>query len=157
MIKKLLLSMLAILILAPVTSACDCFYYPEHRIAFKEAKAVFIGRVIKIEMSTNKPTGLDSVDEAITFKVEKSWKGATHSQVNAWIDAFHSLCSQWRFQEGQEYLVYASEDRGNLIVNGYCSRTRPLNEERPDSLKELKELNRLTSFWFRLGRYLPFI
>jgi hypothetical protein len=154
---KAILSVLVILILTSIASACDCFYYPEHRIAFKEAKAIFIGRVIKIETSAKKPTGLEMVDEALTFKVEKSWKGVTHSQVKAWVAAFDSLCSHWRFQEGQEYLVYASEDKGSLIVNGYCSRTRLLNEVQPDSVKELKELDRFQSFWFRLKKHLPLI
>jgi hypothetical protein len=127
--------------IAPATTApCDCFYYPSHQRAFREAKAVFIGEVTKVDRKAELPEDVSYVYQAITFKVIKSWKGPK-GQVRTWEDGMHLTCVEWKFEEGQKYLVYAEPRDGVLVVNGYCSRTRQLETKDADALKEFDELN----------------
>ena len=127
--------------IAPATPICDCFYYPNHLRAFRESKAVFIGEVTKVERHPERPDGLETqVTQAITFKVIKSYKGKK-GQVRAWEDGFHTMCVKWKFEEGKRYLIYAESHEGELVVNGYCSRTRPIETKDPEATKEFVELN----------------
>ena len=138
---------LAILVLASVTLAsplCDCFDYPSHRAAFGKAKAVFVGRVIKIDKKSDRPERLESeVNYSVTFRIDQRWKGAGSATLTVWLLFEHDLCSKWKFLEGEKYLVYAQSFRGSLIVSGYCSRTRPFDTKDADALREFKELDRL--------------
>jgi hypothetical protein len=135
-----------IIILTATTLAspiCDCFDYPDHSTAFKQAKAVFVGKVLRIDKNAARPEGLENeVDYSITFQIDKRWKGPAGSTLVAWQHAEHALCSHWQFEEGVKYLVYAGASRGNLIVSGWCSRTRPLETKDAKALSEFKELDK---------------
>ena len=125
----------------PATPICDCFYYPNHLRAFRESRAVFIGEVTKVERDPEAPEGLETqVTQAITFKVIKSFKGRK-GQIRTWEDGFHTMCVDWKFEEGKRYLIYAESHEGALIVNGYCSRTRPIETKNAEALKEYEELH----------------
>ena len=142
LLTLIILASLIVTLPVNATPACDCFDYPEHLQAFREAKTIFIGQVVKIDENAARPEGLKSeVSYAITFKVEKSWKGAKHSNLIAWEHAEHTFCSRWQFKVGEKYLVYAKAYEGHLIVSGFCSRTRPLETNDATTLKEFKELN----------------
>lgn len=120
---------------------CDCFYYPNHSRAFRETKAIFIGEVIKVDRRAEIPEDVTHVYQAITFKVVKRWKGAQRSNVTAWESGTHESCAGWKFQEGEKYLIYADSQKGVLIVDGYCSRTRRIETNNADAIREFKELN----------------
>ena len=126
--------------IVPASRPCDCFYYPNHLRAFRESKAVFIGEVTKVERDAEAPENVTQLTQAITFKVIKSFKGPK-GEVRTWEDGFHTMCVDWKFEEGQKYLVYAESRKGALIVNGYCSRTRRLETKDAEAGKEYIELH----------------
>jgi hypothetical protein len=119
---------------------------PSHRKEFRRSTAVFIGEVVKIESPTvemreNLPDGINNqLGDLIFFRVIKSWKGSRTSQI-VWTHATHELCIRWKFQVGQKFLVYVRKVKGIKIGAEFCSRTRPLDTEDKDELKELKELD----------------
>jgi hypothetical protein len=128
----------------PASPICDCFEYPSHRAEFGKAKAVFVGEVVKIDKTTDPPTALASeVSYAVTFRLEQRWKGAQDSKIIVWIHATHELCARWQFQQGVKYLVYATSYHGNLMMSGWCSRTRLLETNDATALREFKELDGL--------------
>lgn len=121
---------------------CDCFYYPNHLRAFRDAKMIFIGEVTKVDRKAEGPDELASeVTQAITFRVEKRWKGPNVRKVRAWEHSMHSMCVNWKFEEGEKYLIYASSIKGVLVVDGYCSRTRRLETNNAEAIREFKQLN----------------
>ena len=111
MLKRRLASLLIVVIVivvfgvipaastVPATVPCDCFYYPNHLRAFRESKAVFIGEVTKVERRPEVPDDLTHVTQAITFKEIKTWKGPK-GQVRTWEEGLHTLCVDWKFEEG---------------------------------------------------------
>lgn len=127
---------------ARATPVCDCFYYPNHLRAFRDAKAIFIGEVTKIDRKAESPEDVASeVTQAITFRVEKSWKGPKARKLRAWESMEHTMCAEWKFEEGEKYLIYASTIKGVLIVDGYCSRSRRLKTNNPEAIREFNQLN----------------
>ena len=132
---------------APESDACFCVKaeVPE---AYDEAKAVFIGEVIKIVTPrTDNPTALLAERLfTIEFKVEKSWKGAGFldtiiPEISVLSDQGRSGCFSWGlFLEGRKYLVYAIQTEGkNLAVLFSCNRTASLANA-SDDLRELRAL-----------------
>ena len=105
--RILLLILLALWIVSLqvlATPLCDCFDYPEHLGAFRESQAIFIGQVVKIDKKAELPDGLESdVSYALTFKVERRWKGAKNARLIAWEHREHTLCSHCQFQVGGRY------------------------------------------------------
>ncbi len=54
--------------IAPAKSLSDCFDYPNHQRAFREAKAVFVGEVTTVERDAELPEDVETqVTQAITF------------------------------------------------------------------------------------------
>ena len=53
----------------------------------------------------------------------------------------HTSCVDWKFEEGKQYLIYAEPREGELVVSGYCSRTRPIETKDAEALKEFAQLN----------------
>jgi hypothetical protein len=147
-IFTLLLLEAALVVCIPSTSsACSCSDFPSHREEFKSAKAVFVGRVLAIEKQLPIPEVFDGevpeVVYAIRLEVEKSWKGPKTGQVVVWLHASSISCSSWKFRSNERYLIYAREYKRILIVQTWCSRTRPLERNDAKSIREYNELDSL--------------
>ena len=113
----------------------------------KSAKAIFVGRVLAIEETLPIPKILNGevpeVAYAVKLGIEGSWKGPKTGQVLVWLHRSSLVCSRWQFQPNERYLVYAREFRHVLIVDTWCSRTRPLERNDQRSIREYKELDTL--------------
>src|ERR1044071_8859635 len=128
--------------------------------AYERARAVFIGKVVKIEPFITELDADGSRFDKVTFKVEYSWKGAGFQEFG--LPEFVVLLEVSElsklgiepsfptvsFSENKTYLVFAEErpDKKNLVV-GFLSRTKPLW----DASEDLKELRRVSGpFPFRI-------
>jgi hypothetical protein len=83
----------------------------------------------------------DELGDLVTFKIIKSWKGKKVEEV-IWTHATHELCSKWKFKVGAKYLVYVHKTDGIKIGAEFCSRTRPLETNDEEQIKEFKELDK---------------
>lgn len=124
------------------TYACACSM-PEVARSFNEAHAVFIGEVSKIaEPRSNNPQApLSDRLYAVTFKVEKSWKGISSflREVTILSNQARFVCAWGSFVKGEKYLVYAVETQEkDLAVLFSCNRTATL----ADAAEDLKALER---------------
>ena len=122
--------------------------FQSHTKYFREAKAVFVGKVIDV---SENDISQDSEERKyypykIKFLVEKSWK-RNKSEIMVVSDNGSGPCDQVQFRIGEKYLVYAFGK--NLTVTTYVgNRSRPLERVNDDISK--KEFAELSSFWFRL-------
>ena len=146
-ITLLLLAMVLLVCTSSTSHACTCDDFPSHRKVFKSAKAVFVGRVLAIEKTLPIPEVLNGqvpeVAYAVKLEIEDSWKGAKTGQVVVWLHRSSLVCATWQFQPNERYLVYAREYKHVLIVDTWCSRTRPLETNDAQSIREYKELDTL--------------
>jgi hypothetical protein len=145
----------ALVVCIPSTSsACSCSDFPSHREEFKSAKAVFVGRVLAIEEQLPIPKVFEGqvpeVVYAIRLEVEKSWKGPKTGQLVVWLHTSSISCSSWKFRSNERYLIYAREYKRVLIVQTWCSRTKPLERTDAESIQEYKELDGLRAKNFKL-------
>lgn len=119
-----------LLLLPSVALACTCnLDFPllrkpevqQIKIARKKAKAVFLGRVV----------GIDVDDQTKTYRarirVQRSWKNVSADEVVVSGTTICCIC-EYVFHVGESYLVYASEY--NRAKNEYgtsiCTRSKPL-------------------------------
>lgn len=137
-------------------NATACFVVVDnHPEAYREARAVFIGEVIKIEPFNAEVRGPMEIRRySVTFKVEYSWKGAgfqeiglpklvvISEQVIKTAPGFYDCYPSVSFTESKKYLVYANETEGNNLLVGIANRTMPLWKASED-LKELKKRDAL--------------
>lgn len=137
---------------APAAYSCSCDIYL-HRKDFREAKAIFIGRVVSI--SSNEIGDAESrrqLPYAVKLFVEKMWKGRKSSEIAILSNNGTGGCGGFQFREGERFLVYAFGKE--LIAYSACERSRPMSRESEETAKDMKPLN---SFWFRSrARLLPF-
>ena len=95
--------------------ACKCVEKQSVIREMEQSKAVFSGKVIG-ELNQES-------QQKILFEVKEAWKGITESQVILVTEL--SDCSV-NFYLGGEYLVYASENDGEL-TSDFCNRTTELS------------------------------
>lgn len=129
-------SVVWLLVLPGVGFACTCtldiplLRKPEDqqiRIARKKAKAVFLGRVVGIDVDEQTKT------YRARIRVERSWKNVREKEVI--VSGTTTCCScEYVFHVGESYLVYASQH--NRAKDEYgtsnCTRSRPLAEAEND-------------------------
>lgn len=135
-------------------NAAPCFVvsdsYPE---AYENARAVFIGKVVKIESFTSEVRNhMEFVRYRVTFQVEYSWKGAGFQEIglpalvviSEQVVKSASLPSDCfpspSFFEGRKYLVYANETVDQNLTVGFGNGSKLLLNA-SDDLKELKKRN----------------
>ena len=117
--------------------------------AYRTARAVFVGEVVKIDKPLTSETDAPLRDRLhkITFKVEFSWKGAGFREFG--FPEFVVLsqqgeggdCFSWGvFLEGKKYLVYADETLEKDLIVGVGNRTDLLSKAAAD-LTELRRLD----------------
>jgi hypothetical protein len=119
--------------------------------AYENARAVFIGKVLKIDkpLTSDANAPLARKLYRITFKVAYSWKGAGFREVGlpelvVLSSQVTDHCFSWgSFSEGQEYLVFANETDDKSLIVAVGNRTSLLFSASAD----LKELRRLDAFF----------
>lgn len=140
--------LLAVVILFLVTStgfACDCGL-PRAGKPFKQvvtearnkSKAVFSGTVVAID---KKPGDLYV---AVRFKIEESWKGAPSKEATVFTGQGGGDCG-YKFEVGQQYLVYAYRYNETDLGTNICQRTASLIQ----AAEDLKVLGRGKSIGVR--------
>lgn len=128
--KKLLLAIFVFsaLFTAQVqpTYACSCVMPGTPQEEMGNAEAVFSGKVLEIEESGY---GYD-----VTLQVLEAWKGTDEATVQVHTGMGGGDCG-FNFEEGREYVVYASSSEGELEVYS-CSLTGLLADSDTESLGE---------------------
>jgi hypothetical protein len=140
--RRILFSLVLVGINATVAVACEC-PFGTHKENFKWARAIFIGEAISVGKSKlYNPKISDAPLYAITFRVEKSFKGAKRKEFTVLTDSCSSMCCQVQFSEGRKYLVYVYEDS---FVWSNCAWSTNLETE-----KAVRQIRELSSLWFRV-------
>jgi len=114
---------------AKTVEACSCSppigktFRQQIRDGKAEAKAVFVGKLKKLEEPTN-PDGKLTGEVIAHFEVERAWKGGIAEDITVYTTNTCCICG-FPFSEGQRYIVYAHGE--NRLVVSMCSRTRRLD------------------------------
>ena len=136
--KKILVIATSLFVLsANAASACSCApTTPQQSI--QNSEAVFSGRVVDVTEQSpperrpgrrnEDPNFLNGVK--VTFEVSEVWKGNSERRLVVTTSDSSASCG-YSFQEGQEYLVYASAEDAQLQT-GLCSGTKRLSDARAD-------------------------
>jgi hypothetical protein len=100
---------------APFVYPCSCADFSE-REKFHKADYVFLGQVIEMSESH-----VEDFAYAITFKVEKQWKGSrmTEPIVNFDFDS-PGWCGDLNLEKGKHFLIYAYRKKENLVSYTDC-------------------------------------
>ena len=116
-------------------ASCDCVPPTDVGEAFSLSDAVFTGRVTYIGDRHDKNGAL--AFREYMFRVSRGWKGTGGIDTAILYDIPESTCS-FIFEDGKQYLVYASGDRrfGGRLSTSICTRTRLL-EDAADDLGKL--------------------
>lgn len=102
---------------------------PPVKIAYQNAKAVFVGEVLDVAK--------DGDVKTFTFKIERYWKGATDEEIK--IHVQETMRYQAWFEVGEQYLVYARGDEDDeKLWEVRCSRTKSL----ADASEDITELGK---------------
>lgn len=132
----LVAALAAIFVLPQTCFACSCLPPKPPLEAAADAAAVFQGRVTKVEQVRGS-TGAES--KRVTMQVSKVWKGNVTAETLVYTANDSAACGI-SFQQGTEYIVYASVADGtdvsgtpaNSFVTGLCDRTSPIAEASDD-------------------------
>lgn len=112
--------------------ACSCADLQPVEEELASSKAVFTGSVIEIN-EVLQPNGTMKRD--VLFEVEQSWKGINQSQVMITTGSGGGDCG-YDFEQGQKYLVYASNSsmygNDNDLITNICSRTNEISLAQED-------------------------
>ncbi|NEQ22085.1 MAG: hypothetical protein F6K28_23390 [Microcoleus sp. SIO2G3] len=136
--KKVLVIATSLFVLsANAAIACSCFPTRPQE-SFQNSEAVFSGRVVDVteQSPAERRPGRRNEDQnfltgvKVTFEVSEVWKGNNQRRLVVSTSDSSASCG-YSFQEGQEYLVYASEEDAQLKT-GLCSGTKRLSDARAD-------------------------
>ena len=123
--RLLFLATLALLSSANTAAACSCVAYPSPCEAFRQAKAVFVGKAISF---TDTPVEEEFRRRKYTYQlrtfrflVEEPLKGVKTLELNIHTGRIDSSCHV-NFEVGQSYLIYATGDAQDKLGVGGCSR-----------------------------------
>jgi hypothetical protein len=117
--------------------ACSCAAPATPADALARSSAAFAGRVVDIDKPFLDSLGLTTSGlHYVTFEVVRSWKGAISGTVAVRTRLSGEACG-YRFEIGQEYLVYTSGDP--YLITGICTGTRP-TEGAADDIQALDRL-----------------
>ena len=121
-------------------AACSCAPPPDIDQALESADAVFAGRVIAMELvpDADPAIGVSMEHLRVTIAVHSAWKGEIAEQATVYT-AFTCCVCGFRFEIGEEYLVYAYGQDG-VHRTSICDRTKRLEAAGED----LEQLGHLT-------------
>lgn len=132
--RLFLFAMAGLLVSFTTVDACICPKTPDVSQAVHDARAVFVGKVVR------------KLKYSVKFKIIESWKGVSTKFVEIHTSGIRNDCEP-RFEKAQTWLVYAtelplfrSEDAGipyttRLVARG-CNRTSKLR----DATRDLAQL-----------------
>ena len=141
--SRIIIALILIALGAVGVSACECPGEP-HGKKFREAKAIFVGRLLVIGAEEIRKE--DSMPlHSLTFDVEKGWKGVKEGGRVIVFTGSTNLCSAFEFREGGRYLLYVRRVSEVLYVTSGCASSMEADTDvAQESMKDL------SSFWFRL-------
>ena len=131
-----LVCIVAILCTARSVDACACADLGSIADEYHKSSAVFIGRIVAIEISTRVYKG-DKIEKMVaTFEVEQRWKGPSLRRLRVLTcgtQTFVCPCGA-DLELGQRYVVFAE---GKMLETSSCNRTAIPNPAGDDLLKDL--------------------
>jgi len=114
--------------------ACSCAPLPPADVARDQADTVFAGRVIGLRLVPQSGDDLASSfgieDLEVTIAVHSLWKGEVGEEQLLFTTYTCCVCG-FRFEIGEEYLVYATVIDG-VLRTSLCTRTALLSEASED-------------------------
>jgi hypothetical protein len=140
-----LLTLSLVALLPDCASACSCAALPgtpQERAekALSGSKAVFSGEVVEFDKPPPATTMIEGtmmsmmggagVKATATLRVSEVWKGPRQQTIEITTEADSGVGCGYPFEEGREYLVYAT-GKDHLSVS-LCSETKPLPEADAD-------------------------
>jgi uncharacterized phage protein gp47/JayE len=89
---------------------------------YRRSSAVFVGRIVSLEISTMVVEGHAVENMVATFEVERRWKGPSARRLRVQTCGTQMLVCTCGvdFQLGQRYVVFAE---GKLLQTNSCNRT----------------------------------
>ncbi|MDQ3748551.1 MAG: hypothetical protein M3367_05960 [Acidobacteriota bacterium] len=145
-----------------VIYGCTCPFPPLDR-SFKEAKAVFIGKLSQNNFSPG--TEIQGVKNGTVLEVEKSWKGVKgkYFSVTTKFEDWGGMCTPFfkKFEKERKYLIFAEGE--NFEVRNNCTYSEEIYfSKHPDWYRErqrrlLKRIDKYGNFWFRFGKRIKLI
>ena len=158
---KILFSVFILFCGNSIIYGCTCPGVPL-RPTFKEAKAVFIGKLPENDLPSKIKT--QGAKNGIVLEVKKSWKGVKggYFSVTTKFEDY-GMCTMFlkKFEKGKKYLIFVEGE--NFEVRNYCTYSEELySSKHPDWYKErqhslLKKLDKYGNFWFRFGKRIKLI
>jgi len=140
MIRRLCLAcIIAIVCAARPASACVCADLGSLADEYHRSSAVFVGRIVSLEI-TSKLIGGDRIENMVaTFAVERRWKGPSVRRLRVQTCGTQTLVCDCGvdFQLGQRYVVFAE---GKPLQTSSCNRTAIADAAGEDVLKGLDAL-----------------
>ena len=115
--SRVLFSLLAILLAAGVSSACQCPEDVSVADSFRDSDVVFRGRVERVIT--------EGLSIRARLKVEESWKGVGTEAVTLWTSGTN--CYLWP-EVGQSYVVFGRRAPGGEYYDRACSPTARASE-----------------------------
>ncbi len=116
--KKLLLTVLVLTGLLSVNvqpaHACSCIVPGSPVEEMENTTLVFSGTAVDVQSYSDAP-GLSPMGYYVTFEVIDSWKGADANVVTVHTNGDSAACG-YPFEEGEQYMVYATEFEGEFQV-----------------------------------------
>jgi hypothetical protein len=125
--------------MAPSVLGCSC-ETPSQRNAFRKARIVFLGKVVQVKVASTHTERTLDYPYAVTFQVERSWKGVHSDTITILARAPFLPCEGFTFHEGDRYLVYAYGD--DLLVPVSCTQTKLADSAAGN-------MRKLNSIWYR--------
>lgn len=120
-----------LLCLPNVAAACSCALPPLSKtekqlikLERKKSQAVFSGEVTEI-IIPKLPSGEESWTAEVRFKVLQTWKGTKSATVTVFTANVCCICG-YKFEVGEQYLVYARGSKKDSLSTDTCTRTQKL-------------------------------
>lgn len=137
MIWRLCLAcIIAILCAARPAAACVCADPGSLADEYRRSSAVFVGRIVSLEISTKVVEGRRIENMIATFDVERRWKGPSARRLRVQTCGTQMLVCTCGvdFQLGQRYVVFAE---GKPFQTSSCNRTTIADTAGEELLKGL--------------------
>ena len=122
-----------------MASACLCAEQGSLADEYRQSRAVFVGRIVSIELATTSLNGDRAENMIATFEIERRWKGPAVRRLRVQTCGTQMMiCTCGAdFQLGQRYVVFAN---GKRLETGSCSRTTIVNPEDDEFVKKVNDV-----------------